>query len=90
MGIVTSEGGSRLTWTLFFFNKKIIRAEIAKLLRLLKIFFLYTNVFPSWQVSDASSIKGFIVTVPGSGHCSEVHQSEIAVCLGAPSLVQTT
>jgi hypothetical protein len=45
-------------------KKKIIYAIITKLSFLVKKFSLYTNAFyPSpWPVTDASSIKGFILT----------------------------
>jgi hypothetical protein len=49
---------------LHFFYKKNIHARIAELSLLFTIFFLYTNIsFPSsWKVTDASSIKDFILT----------------------------
>jgi hypothetical protein len=68
-----------------FFYKKNIHARITIFSFHFKIFSLYTDtLFPSWQVTDANSTKGFILTA------QPVHyQFEISVLVSAPSLVQT-
>jgi hypothetical protein len=50
----------------FFFAKRLYVSESPISSLLFEIFSLYTNafLFPlSWQVTDASNIKGFILTV---------------------------
>jgi hypothetical protein len=54
--------GLRLNWTSYFYKNNMY-VRIKKLSLVFMIFSLYTNIyFPLWQVTAASSMKGFILT----------------------------
>jgi hypothetical protein len=73
---------------LYFFTERIYTPESPN-----SRSFLYTNTFlpPSWQATDASSIKGFMRTVqPVLETAFEFIARSKFVLLGATTLVQTT
>jgi hypothetical protein len=62
------QGGSRLTLTLFFLQKEYTCQKCQTLTPFQNILPLHYHIFPlSWQVTDAHSIKGFILTLPLQG-----------------------
>jgi hypothetical protein len=90
------EDGSGLTWTSFFFiYKKNIHARIAKHSLLFNIFFLYMDTFFFSNILANYWCQQYEMfsrdSVASSGHCIWgiwVHQFELCVLPGAPSLVQ--
>lgn len=62
--------GSRLTWDLFFFYRKIVCARIGTLSLLFKVFSLYTNSF--FNVMNERFLKVSDVSDPDNQQLVEV------------------